>query len=82
MKFSSPKIEIGSIVTTFQNNLIGITPKRRYIVEGREEGGLVFIRNDEGMLEPYRSIHFMEADVIFSLLLYMTINRLLNFEKL
>lgn len=80
MKFSSPKIEVGSIIITFRADLKGITAKRKYIVEQRDSE-FIYIRNDDDAVVRYRSIFFMEADVIFALLLYYTAGRLLKFEK-
>jgi hypothetical protein len=80
MKFSSPKIEVGSIITTFHTTVPGITPKKLYVVEQRDME-YITIRNDEDEIIQTRSIWFMEADVIFTLAFYMTLNRLLRFEK-
>jgi hypothetical protein len=80
MKFSSPKIDIGSIITTFHTTIDGITPKKLYIVEQRDME-FITLRDDKNETIQVRSIYFMEADVVFSLCLYLTLNRLLNFEK-
>jgi hypothetical protein len=80
MKFTSPKIEVGSIIITFRLDLKGITAKRKYIVE-QKNSEYIYVRNDEDEVVQYRSIFFMEADVIYSLLLYMTARRLLNLEQ-
>jgi hypothetical protein len=80
MKFSSPRIEVGSVIISFRVDLKGVTPKRKYIVEKRDSE-YIFIRNDEDQVTMYRSIFFMEADVIYSFLLYHTMSRLLKFEK-
>jgi hypothetical protein len=80
MKFTSPKIEVGSIIVTFRTDQDGITPKKLYIVE-RRENEHIFLRNDKDQISIYRSIHFFEADVVFAVAFYMTLNRLLSFEK-
>lgn len=80
MKFSSPKIEVGSIIVSFRPDLKGVTPKRKYIVEARNSEFIIF-RNDLDELCQYRSIYFMEADVIFSILLLNTIHRALDLEN-
>jgi hypothetical protein len=75
MKFSNPKIEVGSLITTFQNTMPGITPKKLYVVEYRNSEWIT-LRNDLGQVKEYRSICFMEADVVYSILLLTTFNRL------
>ena len=80
MKFSSPKIDIGSIITTFRDDIPGITPKKLYVVEGRDSE-MIFIRSDKDAMIQVRSIYFFEADVVFSVAFYMTLNRLLSFDK-
>jgi hypothetical protein len=80
MKFSSPKIDIGSVITTFRGDINGITPKKLYVVENRDSE-MIFIRNDKDQVIQVRSIYFFEADVVFSVAFYMTLNRLLSFEK-
>jgi hypothetical protein len=80
MKFSSPKIEIGSIITTFYTTIPGITPKKLYVVEKRDME-LITVRNDEDDVVQLRSIWFIEADVVYSLCLYLTLTRLLGLDK-
>ena len=75
MKFTQPKIDIGSLITTFQSTMPGITPKKLYVVENRNSE-YITLRNDFDELKEYRSIWFMEADVIYSILLLTTFNRI------
>ena len=80
MKFTSPKIDIGSLITTFQNTMPGITAKKLYVVENKNSE-YITLRNDFDELKEYRSIWFMEADVIYSILLLTTFNRLFDEKK-
>lgn len=77
MKFSSPKIETGSIVTSFHKNIDGVTPKKLYVVEDHSDE-FITIRSDLNQLVEVRKIFFMEADVVYSILFLTTLNRLFD----
>lgn len=77
MNFSSPKIETGSIILTFQNNIVGMTPKKLYVVE-KHNNEFVTLVNDLGELQEVRKIFVMEADVVYTILFLSTLNRLFD----
>lgn len=77
MNFSSPKLETGSIITTFQTNIQGMTPKKLYVVE-KYNNEFVTITDDLGELIEVRKIFVMEADIVFTILFLSTLNRLFN----
>lgn len=75
MKFSNPKIERGSVVVAWRADLKKVTPKKHYTVVVRDSEW-IFFKDDSGELGRYRSIFFMEADVVYTISFYMTLTRL------
>jgi len=77
MDFSLPELEVNMIVTTPFTTLPHITPNKKYVISKLEQD-MVWIRNDYDQIQPYKSLHFIEADVFYSLALYITFMRILN----
>lgn len=75
MKFTHPRIERGTIVCAWRADLKNITPKKSYKVVMKDHEWIYF-KDDSGELGKYRSIFFMESDVVFAIGLYMTLTRL------
>ena len=77
MDFFLPELQANMVVTTPYSTLSNITPNKKYIIS-RLERDIIWLRNDHGDIEPYKAIHFIEADVFFALCLYMTFMRILG----
>lgn len=80
MNFDIPQISRNMIVASPHKNLPHITSNKRYVVTKVEEE-YVWVRNDYGDITPYKAIHFIEADVLFALSLYITFMNLLNLSS-
>lgn len=80
MSFDIPDPRKSMIVASPHKYLPHITQNKRYIISEVEED-YVWIVNDYGQKSPYKAIHFMEVDVLFSLSLYITFMRLLNLSS-
>ena len=78
MGFDLPELEVHMIVTTPYKTLSHITANKKYVIR-KVEQDIIWLENDYHEIEPYKSMHFIEADVYFSLCLYITLQRLLNF---
>lgn len=68
------------VVTTPYDTLPNITPNSKYIIIKIEQD-IVWVRNDYGEVYPYKGMNFIEADVYFSLCLYVTFMRLLDLSN-
>lgn len=80
MDFFLPELEVNMIVTTPYLTLPHITPNKKYVI-AKIENDILWVRNDYGETNPYKSIHFIEADVYSALCLYITFMRILNLSN-
>ena len=77
MDFLLPDLEVNMIITTPYKTLTHITPNRKYVIHQISQD-MLWIRNDADIIQPYRALYFIEADVFFALSLYITFMRVLN----
>lgn len=78
MEVSIPNLARGMVVVTPYQDQTSITPNKTYIIEGVYHEFLL-IKNDLGVTHPYESIMFIEADVYFTMLMFLTLMRAFNF---
>jgi hypothetical protein len=60
--------------------VVGISQEKLYVVE-QVIGDQILLNNDLNRKRWYRSLHFIEADLYFSITLYLTLSRLLNLKS-
>ena len=72
-----PEMEVGLIVIT-PIDCIDITANRKYVVEKMGEG-VIYIKNNSGIIAPYSAYQFMEADLYITICLFTT---MINIFKL
>lgn len=79
MEMDIPVLSKGMVVVTPYLNLTSITADKTYEIEGIYHE-YILIKNDLGILHPYKSIMFIEADVYFSMLIFLTLIKLFDIQ--
>ncbi len=74
-----PILEIGMVVITPTSNIRQLTEDKKYIIQDIE-GDWILLTNDLNEARLYKSHLFMEPDVYYNMLLYLTLLRLFNFK--
>jgi len=74
-----PDFEVGMIVVCPSSNIPGITEDKKYVITDLEKGW-VMIRNDEEETRYYQCHLFIEADVYYNMLLWLTFMRLFELD--
>ncbi len=74
-----PILKPGMVVVTPSTDLSNLTEDKKYIIEDTEEGWIM-ITDDTGEFKYYRSHFFIEADVYYNMILFLTLIRLLNIK--
>lgn len=73
-----PKLKPNMIVTTPNSNLRNITPQKNYIVRDIDDRkGTISVKDDKGLVNMFSSVDFIESDVYFTLILYITLEKIL-----
>lgn len=71
--------KVGDVVITPCKDILTLTEDRKYIVSGVEDEWIE-ITDDTGETRFYQSYLFIETNVYYNLLLYITLMRLFEFE--
>lgn len=80
MNMILPGLEKHMVVITPYQLIPHITPNKKYIILEIDRD-IISIRNDIGIVSRYSGIEFIEADIYFTLNLYMTFTRILNLSN-
>ena len=72
-----PTFIVGMIVVTPTSNIPLLTEDRKYIIKDIEDDWIQ-IADDSGDLRYYRSHLFIEADVYYNMILFLSLVRLFN----
>jgi hypothetical protein len=70
-------ISIGTVVVTPTQSIITLTPDKKYVVQDVEPDWIM-IEDDAGDLRYYRTHLFLEANLYYTISMYVILNRLLN----
>jgi hypothetical protein len=81
MNLSLPNLEVHMVVVTPYRTIENITPNKKYIIT-RIDYDTIHLVNDIGVSCKYKGIYFLEAEIYFSLCLYMTFVRILEISNL
>lgn len=81
MDLSLPNLEVHMVVVTPYKIVENITANKKYIIT-RIDNDMVHIINDLGVSSKYKGLYFIEAEIYFSLSLYMTFVRILGISNL
>ena len=74
-----PELQIGMLVVTPSDNIPNITQDRRYVVE-YISGEYIQVRNNIDEVKEYKAHLFIEADVYYTVLLWLTVIRLFDID--
>lgn len=77
MEFKIPELQPNMIVITANDDIIGITPYKKYVITNTYRN-MVCVKNDLGIDTYYLNINFIEVDVFYCICLYLTFMRMLN----
>ena len=72
-------IKAGMIVVTPSSNLPNLTEDRKYVVLD-VEGDWIQIQDDSGDIRYYQSFLFIEADVYYAMILYLSMLRIFDID--
>ena len=81
MNLSLPNLEVHMMVVTPYKTIENITPNKKYIIVGIDHDTIHLI-NDIGVSCKYKGLYFIEAEIFFSLSLYMTFVRILGISNI
>ena len=76
---SLPKLTVGMTVVTPTSDVTYLTADTKYIILAIE-GNHIKIQDDTGEIRSYQSFLFIEPDVYYTMLLYLSVLRLFNLE--
>ena len=76
---SMSEFQVGSVVVTPSSNIPNLTEDTKYVILGIQ-GDFVKIENDIGKIGLYKSVIFIEPDIYYNMIFYLTLLRLFNLE--
>ena len=74
-----PDFKIGMVVTTPTTSMQYLTEDKKYIIQDIEDEWLM-ITNDIGETRYYRSHLFIETDVYYTMIMYLTMIRMFDLD--